>query len=404
MAEAKVKEEEDFLNLPDDQLPDYPPEDSSEYSSETSSEVAEEVNDDNDEDSNDDTENNEGEASGGESIEADEEGEEDDSEENNDSEEKGGELEFKSGSESSEDENSKEEEEDFEQEVTEKVKPKKAKKKSKATELEATVTSADAQLKELFAPFKANGRDMQVSSIDDAITLMKMGANYNKKMQGLKPNLRLMKMLDNNKLLNEEKLSYLIDLENKNPQAIAKLLKDTGFDPIDHEEDNTDYTPGTYTVNDTDIDLDMVLDDIKDTPSFQKTIDTISNKWDAGSRRLVKKDPGIIRTINTHMENGTYEPIMDIVQNEKALGRLTEMSDLQAYKHVGDTLQAQGAFAPQPQANEKQPAQKKPQDPKLKNRKKAAANTRSKPANKQGAIDPLNLSDEEFNKLDPALM
>ena len=77
------------------------------------------------------------------------------------------------------------------------------------------------------------------------------------------------------------------------------------------------------------------------------------------------------------------------------------MSDLEAYKHVGDTLQAQGAFDQQPPANEvpTTPKPKAQQDPKLKNRKKAAAPTRSKPAKKQNIIDPLALSDEDFNKM-----
>ncbi|RKZ80694.1 MAG: hypothetical protein DRQ35_01810 [Gammaproteobacteria bacterium] len=397
MAEAQLQEPEDILNLPDDQLPEYPPE--------AVVEAPEETNDDDDntEDKND--EHNEA-----ESPESDEPGEEeddgttdegeDDSEsgEGEDLEEPGEDSE--QGSESSEE---GEQEEGNEEKVVTKPKSQ-AKGNKNTTETDVVALSPEQQLKQLFAPFKANGRDMQISSVDDAMTLMKMGANYNKKMQGLKPNLRLMKMLENNKLLDEEKLSFLIDLQNKNPQAIAKLVKDSGFDAIDHDEDNTDYTPGTYTVNENEVNLDMVLDEIKDTPTFQKTIDVISKKWDADSRKLVQNDPSIIRKINEQMESGLYDQLMNIVENEKALGRLTEMSDLQAYKHVGDSLQAQGAFAPQPQANGKKTTQKKPQDPKLKNRKKAAANTRSKPGKKQMGIDPLNLSDEDFAKLDPALM
>jgi len=394
MPEAKLKNEEDFLNLPDDELPDYPPEDAPEDAEEAVIDSEGEDKDDTIDDTTDTEEDADDDDDDNQEADDDEPGDRGDSDGDIDDE-----LE-----ESDEEDVDSEGEQPEAGSETEEEAPKKGKvKKSKTVEKEVTL-GADTQLKQLFAPFKANGRDMQVSSVDDAITLMKMGANYNKKMQGLKPNLRLMKMLDNNKLLDEEKLSYLIDLENKNPQAIAKLIKDSGFDPIDHDEDNTDYTPGTYTVNDNEVKLDMVLDDIKDTPSFQETIDTISTKWDAASRKFAENDPEIIRKINDHISTGVYGKIMDIVQNEKSLNRLTEMSDLQAYKHVGDTLQAQGAFAPQPAANEKKPSAKKPQDPKLKNRKKAAANTRSKPGSKQQAFDPLSLSDEDFAKLDPALI
>src|SRR5690606_38757650 len=85
----------------------------------------------------------------------------------------------------------------------------------------------------LFAPFKANGKEMVVDNVDDAVALMQMGANYNKKMAALKPNLKLLKLLENNNLLSEEKIGFLIDLDKKNPAAIGKLLKDSGIDPLD---------------------------------------------------------------------------------------------------------------------------------------------------------------------------
>ena len=49
---------------------------------------------------------------------------------------------------------------------------------------EPNAVTPEDQLKALFSPFKANGREMQVSSVEDIRTLMQMGANYNKKMEG----------------------------------------------------------------------------------------------------------------------------------------------------------------------------------------------------------------------------
>jgi len=228
---------------------------------------------------------------------------------------------------------------------------------------------------------------------------MKMGANYNKKMQGLKPNLRMLKMLDNNKLLDEEKLNYLIDLSNKNPQAIAKLVKESGIDPHELDEDGTAYTPNTYNVGENEINLDLVLDDIKDTPDFQKTIDTVSTKWDSASRTAVQEDPNILVTINNHIASGVYDQIMGIVQSEKALNRLTEMSDLQAYYHVGSTLKAQGAFATPPANGKTTPSGKgAKQDPQVKNRKRAAATPKSGSTKIKPEFRPLELSDEDFEK------
>ena len=93
-------------------------------------------------------------------------------------------------------------------------------------EAETTDPDYKAEYQRLLAPFKANGKDIQVTSVDEALTLMQMGANYNKKMAALKPNLKVLKLLDTHGLLDENELNFLIDLKEKNPKAIMKLVKD----------------------------------------------------------------------------------------------------------------------------------------------------------------------------------
>lgn len=260
----------------------------------------------------------------------------------------------------------------------------------------------ETQLAELFTPFKANGKQMQISSIEDARVLMQMGANYNKKMAGMKDSRKLLKMLQNNDLLDAEKISRLIDLDKKDPDAIRQLIKDSGLDVADIDtEEKIEYKPNTYNVTDNEVDLDGVLDEIQDTPTFNETIDTISNKWDDSSKQIALDDPTIIKTINDHIGNGIYSQIMGIVDTERALNRLPNMSDLQAYKHVGDVLDAQGAFNKQPPVINQRPPETviKPVDKKLANRKRAASSVKSMPKSKANTnYNPLDLSDEEFNK------
>ena len=267
-----------------------------------------------------------------------------------------------------------------------------------------------AEYEKLTAPFRANNRDMQVANTDDAITLMKMGANYNKKMAGMKPHLKIIRMLDNQGLLDEEKLSYLIDLNKRDPSAVEKLVKDSGINPLDIDtEKPSEYTPQTYTVGDKEVELDMVLDDIRDTPSFENTIDIVGNKWDADSKQALLETPALIRAINDQVASGIYEQITSVVDTERMMGRLAGVSDLQAYKMVGDKLQAEGKFdnVTNEQSNATgdtvvvPPRKDKQPDPKLIDRKKAAGNTKSAPAEQKNKanFDPLSLSDEEFEKL-----
>lgn len=260
-----------------------------------------------------------------------------------------------------------------------------------------------AEYERLIAPFRANGKDMQIASIDDARTLMSMGANYNKKMAALKPNLKLLKMLENNDLLDEGKLSYLIDLDKKNPEAINKFIKESGVDPMDIDADEpTDYKPNTYTVNDKEVELDAVLDDIKESPAYAETIDVVGNKWDKASKQIILETPVMLRVINAHIENGIYKQITDVVEHERTLGRLTDISDFAAYKLVGDAMQAKGAFTGmQPATAPAAPPDDVPKaDPALKNRKRAASPTKNAPGKKAPAdFNPLAVSDEEFEKI-----
>ena len=260
--------------------------------------------------------------------------------------------------------------------------------------------------KKLLAPFKANGKDIQVANVEDAITLMQMGANYNKKMAGLKPNLKLLKMLENNNLLEEDKLSFLIDLDKKNPEAVARLMKESGIDPLDIDKDAPDtYTPNTYTVDDRSVELDGILDEIKDTKSYNETLDIIGNKWDTASKEILVNNPNIIKIINEHVESGTYQQIKQAVDNERMFGRLSGMSDLEAYKQVGDSINAKGGFKPtaetSPSILDKTlvKAKAKVVDTKLKSRKKAASSTKNTGKAAKEQFNPLAMSDDEFEKM-----
>lgn len=278
---------------------------------------------------------------------------------------------------------------------------------------EAAAVNYEAEYKRLIAPFKANGRDIQVKSVDDAIVLMQMGANYNKKMAALKPNLKLMKMLENNNLLSEDKIGFLIDLGNKNPDAINKLVKDSGIDPMDLDAEKASaYKQTAYTVDDREIELDTVLDELQGTPSYNRTLEIVSTKWDAASKSVVAGSPQLLKVINAHVSNGIYDVITKEIENERTFGRLTGVSDIEAYRQIGDALHARGGFnhliQGSSQAQGQTPAApvvvtpkpKQVDDDKLKDKKRAASST--KPAVSSAAnpdFNPLALSDDEFSKL-----
>lgn len=301
--------------------------------------------------------------------------------------------------------NDSEESEDPEAEGNEESNP-----EQKASDSEAESIDYKHVYEKITAPFKANGREIQVKNVEDAIALMQMGANYNKKMAALKPNLKLMKMLENNGLLNEERLNFLIDLEKKNPDAIGKLLKDSGLDPLELDTEKAgEYRPTQRTIDDREIELDTVLDEIQESPTYNRTLDIVSNRWDGASKQVIANSPQLLKVINNHVQMGIYDLISKEIENERMYGRLEGLSDIEAYRQVGDAIQARNGFAHlsaqgqqiQPKPVVVPPKPKTVNEDKLREKKRAAASTNAAPqvAKADADFNPLAMSDAEFAKI-----
>ena len=275
-----------------------------------------------------------------------------------------------------------------------------------------------SEYEKLMAPFKANGREMQVRNADEARRLMQMGANYNKKMAAIKPSLKTVKLLDKHGLNDQEKLSHLIDLSKGDKGAIQKLLKDSNVDPLDLDsEEESNYRPNTYDVDDREMELDEVLETLQDTPTFNQTLGLVRNKWDDASKQTIADNPRVLEVLNSHMANGIYERVSTEVERQRALGELTGVSDIEAYKQVGDRMAEEGAFndlaqdkpasteKPEPKPAPRKTRRKAP-DPERKQKKRAVSSTKTKPASKSPSdFNPLGMSDEEFEKqFDPTLL
>ena len=268
----------------------------------------------------------------------------------------------------------------------------------------------EAEYNRLLAPFKANGRDIAVKSVDDAISLMQMGANYSKKMAALKPNLKLMKMLENNGFMSEDKIGYLIDLGKKNPDAINKLIQDSGIDPLDLSEERAKaYKQSSYTVDDRAFELDTVLDELQDTPTYTKTLDIVSNKWDVESKQAITESPQLLGVINDHVSSGIYDLISQEVERERVFGRLKGLSDIQAYRQVGDEIHARGGLnhlgssQGKPETTKPVVVSPKPKadDNKLTDKRRAASTTKPVASNSAPKeFNPLAMTDDEISKFD----
>ena len=200
---------------------------------------------------------------------------------------------------------------------------------------------------DLMGPLKANGKNIEIRSPEDIKQLMRMGANYTRKMQDLAPHRKILAMLENNGMLDESKLSYYIDLDKKNPEAIKKLIKDSGLDPLDIDvSTEANYQQGNHRVSDDEVAFRNILEDVKSAPGGQETLRVIDSTWDQTSKNELWKSPEVLSIIQQQRDNGVYDRITTEINRQTMLGTIpTGTPFVQAYMRIGNELGAKGAFA-----------------------------------------------------------
>ena len=281
-----------------------------------------------------------------------------------------------------------------------------------ATDDTTNAGEAEAKLAMLLAPFKAGGRTIKVETPDDLRQLAQMGVDYSRKMADMKPYRQMLQTLKKNDLLDGEKMSFLIDLQNKNPAAMKKFFRESGLDPHDlNFEDGTEFTPNDHMIPEKELALDAVLDDIRETPAFERTAKILTDEWDTASKRVLLDNPQGIKIINDHIASGVYDQIVDVMATERALGRLEGLSDLDGYRKVGDAMYAEGKFgtpntpneqSPSPSGQNSQDSAQASGSETVKNRKRAASPTKGSASAGKPKIDLANMTDEQVDALDMA--
>lgn len=267
-------------------------------------------------------------------------------------------------------------------------------------------------------PFKANGRDIQVTDVQDVIALMQQGANYDKKMAALKPALQIQRTLDKAGLLDPEKIGFAIDLYNGKPEAIAKLAKDKGIDLFNIQEDEG-YVPQPQMATEQEVELSQIFTDLNANPTFQETFNTLEG-WDGKSQQELLANPNMLRMFQEHKDAGVFDNIHNVIERERMFGRLVGVSDLDAYRLVGDRLyggQAQGQAQAQPLAQRPvAPVAQAPvvatptpiPDPRItaqkqavvaQKRNAAASPRKVAPAKAVADFNPLTASDDEIDAM-----
>ena len=252
--------------------------------------------------------------------------------------------------------------------------------------------------KNIFKPFKANGKEITPKTVEDVIQLMQMGANYTKKMQLMAPLKKAAESLSRADI-KEDDLNFLIDVHKGDKEAIKKLLTKHNVDPMELDLDSTNYVPKNNIVSDEDVEYSNILDDIRDSlPKIQKIM---TSTWDTKSKEALLKDPNLMRALHEEIAMGRFDNVQAQLEIEKTFGRYKGKSDVEAYIDLVTKLAAKENEANQNDNTNKVQKSDTPTKP-IPDKTKAAP-IKGKIAANQGstltAKDIFSMSEDQFAKL-----
>lgn len=256
---------------------------------------------------------------------------------------------------------------------------------------------------QIMKPFKANGKMFEPKTSEEAVQLMQMGANYTKNMQELSRHKKAILMLDKNGLLDEDKISFLIDLDKRDPEAVKKFLVDAKIDPLDIDIDSdVDYDPSSNKMSDIEVNARTTLEELRSTPEGSATIKHISDSWDDASIDFLWNNPQAFNIIHEQRESGIYDQISNEIERLTTLGMLPQgIGFLEAYNQVGNHLFGDTQTSDNSNKATKKPIKTrvhKPTSSSNSDRAKAASPSRTAKRSSSVINDLVDLDDSEFLK------
>lgn len=197
------------------------------------------------------------------------------------------------------------------------------------------------------ASFKADGKDLQVRSPEDAVRLMQMGVNYSRRMQEMKPLRAQNEMLKAVGLDDPAKLNHMIEVMQGKPDAIQKLLKDKKIDPIDIDTTKeVAYKPANHAIDPKTLAFREAIESTLTQEGGADLIKDINSSWDDQSKEALRDQPAIFQNLLDQKKSGVYVRIKKELDYQRTMGFLTDVPFVQAYHQVGDAMQKAGVFGP----------------------------------------------------------
>ena len=228
---------------------------------------------------------------------------------------------------------------------------------------ESDNTSSEPNYKEFYeqvalAKFTANGKEVEgFKDPADLIRAQQMLHGYSDKMKVFKEYKPFLKALEERKLTTDaDKFNLAMSIVDGDPEAIKKVLKEKGIDPLELDLEDIKYTEKNTLPSQAQLLIEDTYEQAENLGVGDKFTKVINKDWDIKSLQELVTNNAVRADLLQHLSDGTY----DIVSNEikkmellDATGVLNGMTSIDKYRLATERIYKQNQKVPTVQASTK---------------------------------------------------
>ena len=219
------------------------------------------------------------------------------------------------------------------------------------SEDESEKTDSEPNYKEFYekvalAKFTANGKEVEgFKDPADLIRAQQMLHGYSDKMKVFKEYKPFIKALEERKLTTDaEKFNLAMNLLDGDPEAIKKVLKEKGIDPLELDLDDIKYTAKNVLPSKAQMLIEETYEQAENLGIGDKFSRVVNKDWDVSSLQELVNNGAVRNDLLQHLNDGTYEIVNNEIKRMELLdsnGALDGMSSIDKYRAAVKRLQQQ---------------------------------------------------------------
>jgi len=194
------------------------------------------------------------------------------------------------------------------------------------------------------AKFTANGREVEgFKDPEDLVRAQQMLHGYSDKMKVFKEYKKFLKPLEERGVIADpDKFNLAMSLLDGDPEALKKVIKDKGMDPMEMDLEDIKYTPKNSIATEAQLVIDEAYTQATDLGVADKFNKVLTKDWDVDSLQEMVNNTAVRNDLLAHLKDGTYDMVQAEIRRMELLdsrGELDSVSSVDKYRKAIARLQ-----------------------------------------------------------------